>query len=76
MAIPVLERSLTLCQEGHIALHFSRTASLLGSAYAHVGRMAESQVLLGRVEDETAFESEYNQTAVVAELSEVSLLMA
>jgi class 3 adenylate cyclase/tetratricopeptide (TPR) repeat protein len=70
IAIPVLQRSLTLCQNESIEVHFPLTASLLVSAYAHVERIADAWDLLGRIEDGIAFESQFNPSATFIELGQ------
>ena len=41
-AIPILERGLGLCQSANIPVYVPFTASRLGSAYAHAGRIADA----------------------------------
>jgi tetratricopeptide (TPR) repeat protein len=53
-AIPMLERSLRLCQDATIPDLWPGVASFLGSAYALSGRLAEALPLLAQAVEQTA----------------------
>jgi len=74
-AIPLLERSLGMCQAWHILLLFPRIASALGYAYALAGRVAEALPLLEQaVERGASMRLEADQSIRVACLGEGYLL--
>ncbi len=52
-AIPALERCLELCEVWRLLLLFPSVASLLGSAYAHAGRISEALPLLDQAVEQT-----------------------
>jgi tetratricopeptide (TPR) repeat protein len=73
-AIPVLERSLALCQNANIALLFPMIGSILGVTYALAGHAAEALPLLDQVLERLASESRMLYHALVlTELSEALL---
>jgi tetratricopeptide (TPR) repeat protein len=75
-AIPMLERSLALCQSADLPLLFPVTTSLLGVAYALAGRAAEALPLLDQALERVATGSPLLLHALVlAELSEACLLV-
>jgi lipopolysaccharide biosynthesis regulator YciM len=53
-AIPVLQRSLTLCQEVHMPLWIPWIAAPLGAAYALSGRTTEALSLLTQTTEHVA----------------------
>jgi tetratricopeptide (TPR) repeat protein len=75
-AIPLLERSLELCQDAYIPLQFPFTAASLGAAYARAGRVAEARPLLeqameqavamGRMVDYALWAAWLGETALLA----------
>ena len=74
-AIPLLERSLSLCKVANISTWFSWTASDLGAAYALSGRSAEALPLLEQaVEQATSMQFLAAQTLSIIYLSEAYLL--
>jgi tetratricopeptide (TPR) repeat protein len=78
--IPVLQRSLALCQEANIPLWFPLIASTLGVAYALSGRTTEALSLLTQTPEHVAavrHGSEHGglRPRTLAELSEALLLV-
>jgi tetratricopeptide (TPR) repeat protein len=74
-AIPVLEQALALSQTANILL-FSISASLLGAAYALVGRTAEALPLLDQMLERVATGNPmFFPALVLTELSEALLLV-
>jgi tetratricopeptide (TPR) repeat protein len=79
-AIPVLQRSLTLCQEANIPLWVPLIASTLGMAYALSGRTTEALSLLKQTPEHVAAvrhggEHGGLRSRTLAELSEALLLV-
>jgi tetratricopeptide (TPR) repeat protein len=79
-AIPVLQRSLALCQEAHIPLWVLWIASTLGVSYALSGRTTEALSLLTQTTEHVAavrHGSEHGglRSRTLAELSEALLLV-
>jgi tetratricopeptide (TPR) repeat protein len=52
-ALPLLERSMGICQEAHLPSYFRRVAAALGVAYTLVGRIADAVPLLTRALEQT-----------------------
>ena len=74
-AIPLLERSLELCQDAYIPLMFPYSAAPLGAAYALSGRLAEARPLLEQAVEQAATMKRMVDYALwVAWLSEAVLL--
>jgi class 3 adenylate cyclase/tetratricopeptide (TPR) repeat protein len=74
-AIPALERSLEVCQVGHIRLLIISRASLLGYAYALAGRVAVALPLLEQaVEQAASMGFTLHQSLMIAQLSEAYLM--
>jgi tetratricopeptide (TPR) repeat protein len=75
-ALPMLERSLALSQSTDIPIFFPMIASLLGAAYALVGRAAEARPLLDQVLERIATGNRmFFHELVLTELSEALLLV-
>jgi tetratricopeptide (TPR) repeat protein len=75
-AIPILERSLGLCQSANIALFLPIIASILGTAYALARRMVEALPLLAQTLERVAVgRSLPYHTLMLTELSEALLLV-
>jgi tetratricopeptide (TPR) repeat protein len=75
-AILALERSLALCQTANIPRLFPIVASILGAAYAQVGRAVEALPLLDQALERVVPESRVIfQALVLTELSEALLLV-
>jgi tetratricopeptide (TPR) repeat protein len=73
-AIPLLERSLALCQVVHAPLLFPPCAATLGQAYALVGRVTEAVPLLEQaVERNTAMGFLFRMALTLTTLSQVYL---
>src|SRR5262249_44938170 len=53
-AIPMLERSLALCQSADLPMQFPLATSLLSAAYALAGRAAEALPLLDQMREHLA----------------------
>jgi tetratricopeptide (TPR) repeat protein len=74
-AIPALERSLEVCQVGHIRLLVPSRASQVGYAYALAGRVAEALPLLEQaVEQAASMGIAIGQSLFIIHLSEAYLL--
>ena len=74
--IPVLERSLALCQNANIALLFPVLGAILGATYALAGHAAKALPLLDQVLERLASGSRMLYHALVlTELSEALLLV-
>jgi tetratricopeptide (TPR) repeat protein len=52
-ALPLLERSLGICQDADIPIDFRRIAAALGTAYALTGRVADAIPLLTQAMEQT-----------------------
>jgi class 3 adenylate cyclase/tetratricopeptide (TPR) repeat protein len=75
-AVPVLERSLALCQTTNTPRLFPMAASFLGAAYALAGRAAEALPLLDQAQERVAAGHRVIFHALVlTELSEALLLV-
>ena len=75
-AIPLLERSLALCQVAHTPLLFPPGAAALGLAYALVGRVAEAVPLLEQaVKRNTSMGFLFRMALTLTSLSQVYLLV-
>jgi tetratricopeptide (TPR) repeat protein len=75
-AIPLLQRTLALCQEAHIPLWVPPTASTLCAAYALSGRTTEALPLLQQMTEHVAAVRHMAlHGLVLAELSEALLLV-
>jgi tetratricopeptide (TPR) repeat protein len=75
-AIPLLERSLALCQATHVPLLFPPGASALGLAYALLGRVADAVPLLEQaVERNTSMGFLCRMALTLTSLSQVYLLV-
>jgi tetratricopeptide (TPR) repeat protein len=73
--IPLLERSLELCQDWHISNMFPTVASRLGYAYALSGRVTEGLPLLEQaVEQAAAMRTMATYSRMIVLLSEAYLL--
>jgi tetratricopeptide (TPR) repeat protein len=76
MAIPMLERGLTLCQSANIPRFFSTTAASLGAAYALAGRVAEARPLLDQMMERlTSGSRVFLHAVALTELSEALLFI-
>jgi class 3 adenylate cyclase/tetratricopeptide (TPR) repeat protein len=74
-AIATLERCLEVCQVWHIRLVFPWAASILGTAYALAGRLAEALPLLEQgIEQAAAMRFIVGQSLWITQLSEAYLL--
>jgi tetratricopeptide (TPR) repeat protein len=75
-AIPLLERSLALCQATHVPLLFPPGAAALGLAYALLGRVTDAVPLLEQaVERNTSMGFLYRMALTLTSLSQVYLLV-
>jgi tetratricopeptide (TPR) repeat protein len=75
-ALPLLERGLALSQSADIPIFFPMIASLLGAAYALVGRATEARPLLDQVLERIATGNRiFFHELVLTELSEALLLV-
>jgi len=73
-AIPALEHSVALCQEGNFLYLFCYAASELGAAYTLAGRVAEALPLLEQaVQQATSIRVQSGQSFRVASLSAATL---
>jgi class 3 adenylate cyclase/tetratricopeptide (TPR) repeat protein len=68
--IPMLERSLEICQDWHISAMFPTAASRLGYAYALAGRETEGLLLLEQAVEQTA------AMRIMATYSRMSVLLS
>ena len=73
-AIPVLRRTLSLCEHGGLPLYFSRVLSGLGSSLAQSGRVEEALPLFERARKEArAINLLYGHSYIVAQAGETCL---
>jgi class 3 adenylate cyclase/tetratricopeptide (TPR) repeat protein len=75
MALPLLERAVSICQEADLPVYFPWVAGALGAAYSLAGRIADAVSLLTQaLEQTTAMETAGFQTLCRLFLGEAQLL--